>query len=271
MAVGIARTLSESAQWIDRQAILAAEIRALRAAWRRAFRQWGERLVARLGEIAPLRGFAAESFSDADIQRAIDEELATLEAELSEVFVQAALRAMREGRNSTLASLPAQLLVGVALDMVETPETIAFLREQAATMIRRVSESTRDQVRKIIVDATDAGEGWPAIAQKLRERFAEFTTRKPQEHIRDRADLIAVTEMGNAFEEQQLRTLRELEAAGLRMEKAWQTVGDERVSELCERNQSAGWIETEQAFPSGHLRPLRFPGCRCAMLTRLKQ
>jgi hypothetical protein len=86
---------------------------------------------------------------------------------------------------------------------------------------------------------------------------------KPQQHIDSRAHLIAVTELGNAFEDGSLGAARRMAAMGLEMEKKWLTVGDQRVSEGCRTNQAAGWIPIDRPFPSGHDRPLRFPGCRC--------
>jgi hypothetical protein len=92
----------------------------------------------------------------------------------------------------------------------------------------------------------------------------------PQQHIDSRAHLVAVTETGNAYAEGQLEVAQELAAAGIEMEKAWITVGDDRVTEGCRENEAAGWIGLDDPFPSGHQRPLRFPGCRCDLLTRRK-
>jgi len=60
-----------------------------------------------------------------------------------------------------------------------------------------------------------------------------------------------------------------LQSAGLPMEKSWLTSRDGRVSDGCMQNEDAGWIPLDDAFPSGDMRPLRFPGCRCALLTRM--
>ena len=40
------------------------------------------------------------------------------------------------------------------------------------------------------------------------------------------------------------------------------------ASDGCDENAAAGWLPLAAAFPSGHQRPLRFPGCRCDLLMR---
>ena len=77
-----------------------------------------------------------------------------------------------------------------------------------------------------------------------------------------------MTEIGDAYAEGNLIVAQELAAAGIEMEKAWSTVGDDKVSELCAGNEAQGWIPLEDAFQSGHQRPLGHPGCRCDLRTR---
>ena len=80
--------------------------------------------------------------------------------------------------------------------------------------------------------------------------------------------LVAVTEVGNAYEAGTAGTIRQLEQTGLAMEKSWLTVGDDRVDDECAGNEAAGWIPATAAFPSGHDRPLAHPACRCTLLFR---
>lgn len=84
------------------------------------------------------------------------------------------------------------------------------------------------------------------------------------------ANNIIVHNCGEAYEEGSLQVGKELAGMGLEIEHYWLTVGDSRVSDGCRANEAAGWIPLDQAFPSGHMRPLRFPGCRCTALTRRK-
>lgn len=108
------------------------------------------------------------------------------------------------------------------------------------------------------------------LAVAIRRAFKQFGTAVPQKHLRDRAELIAVTEIGQAFIDGQVDQVERLLQGGAEIEKFWLTVGDDRVSDGCEENEQAGWIPFAQNFPSGHRAPLRFPGCRCALQTRRK-
>lgn len=106
------------------------------------------------------------------------------------------------------------------------------------------------------------------MAQAISDRFVEFAVGRPQEHVESRAHLVAVTEVGDAYEHGNEIVVNDLAAAGLRMEKKWDTIGDGRVSDGCRENEQAGWIPIDEEFPSGDMRPLRFPGCRCTALYR---
>lgn len=117
---------------------------------------------------------------------------------------------------------------------------------------------------QLITEGIEQGTSYTQVAKEIRDAFTGFHTPSPQKHIKDRATLVAVTELGNAYE----AVVRQLADRGLMMEVSWLTVDDERVSDGCMDNQAAGWILFGDAFPSGHQRPLRHPGCRCTALYR---
>jgi hypothetical protein len=122
----------------------------------------------------------------------------------------------------------------------------------------------------ILTQAADEGWSYQRTAEAIIDRYKEFAIGKPQEHIDSRAHLIAVTEVGNAYVEGNMIVARDLQDAGVEMEKAWSTVGDSKVTEECKANEAQGFIPIDQPFLSGDMRPLRFPGCRCDLLTRVK-
>lgn len=149
---------------------------------------------------------------------------------------------------------------------LDDPAARAYIRRVGADLVTRVDDTTRSRLRGLIDDGTHSGWNYNQIAQSIIGQFGEMAMGKPQQHIDSRAHLIAVTEMGNAFEDGSLGAARQMAAMGLEMEKKWLTVGDNRVSDGCRDNQAAGWIPVDRQFPSGHDRPLRFPGCRCTAL-----
>ncbi|HRJ42932.1 MAG TPA: phage minor head protein, partial [Caldilineaceae bacterium] len=146
---------------------------------------------------------------------------------------------------------------------LRNPRAVAYLEEHGAKLVTKINEETRSQMRTLVTQAVDEGWSYTRTAKAIREKFDGFAGLKPQKHIRDRATLVAVTEAGQAYEEGSRIVALGLAERGVRMEKYWRTSGDERVSQGCVDNQAAGWIDVAEMFPSGHERPLRFPGCRC--------
>jgi hypothetical protein len=151
---------------------------------------------------------------------------------------------------------------------LSNPQAEAYLQKYGAKLVTKIDEETRSQLQTILNDAIANGWSYDKTAETITAKFEQFAVGNPLEHIDSRAHLVAVTETGNAYAEGNLIMIRNLQAAGIKMEKSWSTVGDERVSTGCLENQDAGWVGVEQAFPSGHQRPLRFPGCRCDLLYR---
>lgn len=151
---------------------------------------------------------------------------------------------------------------------VKNPLAEYYLYEHGAKMVTGVNYTTQGYIRTIIGDGLQKGQSYDTLAKSLLDRFEEFAIGKPQKHIDSRAHLIAITEIGNAYEAGNGIVAKDLEDAGLTMEKSWLTVRDDRVSDGCQDNQDQGWIPRGEAFQSGHMQPLRFPGCRCAALYR---
>lgn len=174
--------------------------------------------------------------------------------------------------NEQALTLGAGNLIGsLGVDMafsLRNPRATAYLQEHGAAMVTRINAETQSQLRTLITRATSEGWSYSRTARAINERFEDFAGLKPQQHIRDRAELVAVTEAGQAYEAAGEIVVRDLQEAGIRMEKRWLTVGDNRVSDGCRQNEDEGWIPLAQAFPSGHQRPLRHPGCRCTALYR---
>lgn len=151
------------------------------------------------------------------------------------------------------------------------PRAVDYLRNYGADKVTNINETTREYLQTLITKATDEGWSYKRTAEAIIERFEEFAIGKPQEHIDSRAHLIAVTETGEAYEEGNRIVAKDLQDAGLDMEKMWSTVGDAKVSEGCKANEADGWIGIDRAHSSGHQRPLRFPGCRCEERYRVKK
>lgn len=187
------------------------------------------------------------------------------DALLAPAIDQAAQKSLQAGAIQAIADAGVRINFSLA-----NPRAEAYLQDYGAKLVTKIDEETRSQLQTILNQAIADGWSYDKTAEAITAKFEQFAIGKPQDHIDSRAHLVAVTEIGNAYTEGNLQIAQQLEAAGIMMEKSWSTVGDGKVSAGCLENEGAGWIGLAETFPSGHLRPLRFPGCRCDLLTRRK-
>lgn len=135
-----------------------------------------------------------------------------------------------------------------------------WISQQAAQRVTAINETTRQRLATLLKTSADEGWNYTETARAITEKFQGFSKK--------RARLVAVTEFGDAFEEGTLKMAQTFEARGWQMQKQWLTSRDGRVTGGCKANAKAGWIGLDEAYPSGHQRPLRFPGCRCTQQLR---
>lgn len=148
------------------------------------------------------------------------------------------------------------------------PRAVSYIRDNGAKAVANIDDTTRNDIRNIVLAGIENGTSYAEVARQIKARYAQYAAPAPQRHIRSRAELIAVTEMGNAYQAGNFLQARTIADAGVALEKKWQTVGDARVSAGCKANQAQDWIGIDKDFDSGDPHPLRFPGCRCVALYR---
>lgn len=150
-------------------------------------------------------------------------------------------------------------------EWVDVPNSAAkqYASERAAEMITGIDDTTRKEIAAIIQKGIEGGMSYDQMAKEIKAKFEQFAVPKPQQHIPNRAVLVAVTEAANAYCAGNYNTGEFLQDQGQPMMKCWRTLEDNRVSDGCKHNQQAGWIFLKDSFPSGHAHPPRFPGCRC--------
>lgn len=153
----------------------------------------------------------------------------------------------------------------------KNPRAIEAIQKRAASAVSQIDETTRVEISKIVTRGMEDGYDYQKVARQITAKYEEFGVKVPAaRHIRNRAQLIAINEAGDAYETGNRLVIEEMAVAGLEMEMFWSTVGDERVSDGCKNNSAVGWIPITSSFPSGHQHSPRFPGCRCATLYRRK-
>lgn len=145
----------------------------------------------------------------------------------------------------------------------------AYAKKHAAEAVTQINDVTRKEIARIVSDGVKSGASYNDIAKDIKSKFEEFAVPSPQKHIPNRAVLVAVTELANAYCEGNAQVGDYLQSNGVKMMKAWQTLEDDRVSDGCKENEQAGWIPIDKEFPSGHMHPPRFPGCRCDFMQEI--
>lgn len=141
-----------------------------------------------------------------------------------------------------------------------------YAKKHAAEAVTQINDTTRKEIARIVSDGVKSGASYNDIAKAIKNKFEEFAVPMPQKHVSNRAVLVAVTELANAYCEGNAQVGNYLQDNGIKMMKAWQTLEDDRVSDGCKENERVGWIPINKEFPSGHMHPPRFPGCRCDFL-----
>ena len=137
--------------------------------------------------------------------------------------------------------------------------------------MRGIDDTTKEYLRTTISNAVAEGETPKQVEERIIARYQQFAVGRPQQHIDSRAHMIAVTEIGNAYEQGADIVTRDLQAGGIVLEKRWAGPRDDRTSAACLGNMDQGWIDYDTPFSSGDHRPLHHPGCRHSLAVRRKR
>ncbi len=133
-----------------------------------------------------------------------------------------------------------------------------YIAEHSLEQIGRdLDETTVKELRTILVKGLEEEKPFSTIITEIKQAGV---------FSRDRAETIAVTEIGNAFSQGTLGTAKELVSEGLDMEKSW--LAEDDPCDICAGNSDADWIDVDEDFPSGDDAPLAHVNCLCALLVR---
>jgi hypothetical protein len=141
---------------------------------------------------------------------------------------------------------------GIGTDItVDTDFIRDLLQAQESRFAADVSATSVRGIRDQIAEGIARGEGH----YQIRDRVLSYYERQTEW----RAGLAAQYETGTAYE-----SIREALALRQGMtHKRWQTMKDDRVEKRCFANEMAGAVPLAEPFPSGDMRPLAHPRCRC--------
>jgi len=190
---------------------MAKAFRAHRAVFMREFERVGPRI---LGEASPLP--AIEGALEAAYRATLADFLAPIEEAAGAAIAAAAKHRV------------AEFGVSFAFDL-KNPRAIAAIKAQAVASVEEIDATTREEIARIVTKGMEDGYNSQQVARQIVAKYDEFGAGKPQAHIRNRAELIAVTEAAEAYETGNRLVIDEMTAVGLEMEQSWSTVGDERA------------------------------------------
>lgn len=148
---------------------------------------------------------------------------------------------------------------------VTHPRAVEYLKDHGSLLITQVNDTTKQTINRIIIEGLARGDSYTSIEKAIIKEYRSFSVAPKfgNSDIRTRAQLVAINEVGNAYQTGNYAAVAAAQDTGLQFEKAWITVGDRRVSAGCVDNAAQGYIPLDTDHASGHAHPCRFPGCRC--------
>lgn len=198
------------------------------------------------------------------------------EGKASDLLLEAVQAAAAAGLEAGAGAMAKQFEIDTAFNL-KNPRAVAYLKAHGAELITGINETTRSRIQTIIAEGAERGLSYTEIANLIDDMFTDFSQTNIIDILLDntakysRAEIVAITELGMAYEAGNSIVVADLQAGGLKMQKKWLTVGDGNVDkDICAANAAQGWIDVDDAFQSGHMTPLGHPICRCTCLFRRK-
>lgn len=153
--------------------------------------------------------------------------------------------------------------IGITFDLLN-PLAVEYLETDRPLVLSTLEQTTKDEIIPILQEALDSGQSYNDTASQIRDSFAFSSSR---------SQMIAVNEIGHAYEWGNYVPMKDAQTKGYKIEKSWLTVGDDRVTEECHANERMSWILLDKPFDSGDDTAPRDsnPRCRCTTLYRYSQ
>ena len=128
-----------------------------------------------------------------------------------------------------------------------------------------ITRTTQDGIIKVITQGAQEGLTYGEMSKRI-QALGDAGLFSPA-----RAELIATRTIAEGYEFGNRQPVNEAKERGLRVQKLWQTVEDEKVTPECEANQEEGWLELDEGHASGEQNPPRLgnPRCRCSEAYRV--
>lgn len=227
----------------------------------KTWRAQSKRVLVTLARFSPDFPDLQEAVDPTELAQAIGRAVIT-DPKLAQHLRIVAEKAMLGGAQSAELDLELE-----AAFSVEHPDAVAYLARYGADRVSAIDDVTRRYLRTIVTQAAQEGWSYQRTAGAIKDRFVEFAVGVPQENIRSRAELVAVTEVGEAYEQGAKIVAQGLQQQGLAIQKQW--LAEDDACDDCIDNPDDGWIDEDETFSSGDDAPLVHPACRCDLERRV--
>ena len=155
-------------------------------------------------------------------------------------------------------------LVGLDWSLPTRPEKIYLEAIEGLHLSQNkwsITETTEERVKKLVTSGIKQGHSPQEISKNIKNL-------DPQVFSKNRADLIAINQIGKAKQYGEWIANKEYKDAGYLVLKYWSTVNDNRVTRSHTANQNQGWIHIDKFFSGtgDKIAPASDnPRCRCAI------
>lgn len=149
----------------------------------------------------------------------------------------------------------AELNVGISFDVLN-PKVIEFIETRTGDLIKSISNTTKEALKRTLKEGVQLGESIPKLAKRIASVYDDAQGY--------RSVLIARTETLTASNNGALNAYRQ---SGVVEKKTWITAGDDRVRPEHEA-MDGETVLLEEAFSNGLMVPSE-PACRCAIISVL--
>jgi hypothetical protein len=155
---------------------------------------------------------------------------------------------------------------------LSNPRAVAYIKAHGAELVTKINDETRSQIKTLITQATEEGWSYQETAREIIAKYDGMAVGVPGEFT-SRAERIAVTEAGAAFEEGNFIPIQDLMDGGIEMQKRWDVAPE--LSKTgpcpdCQANADEDWIPADQEHQSGDMHPLQHVNCYCEEMYEAK-
>lgn len=180
-----------------------------------------------------------------------------------DAFISRSKTTIQRGYDETGKKWP-KPLVGLDWNLPTRPEKIYLEAIEGLHLSQNkwsITATTEERVKKLVTSGIKQGHSPQEISKNIENL-------DPQVFSKNRADLIAINQIGKAKQYGEWIANKEYKDAGYLVLKYWSTVNDNRVTRSHTANQNQGWIHIDKFFSGtgDKIAPAsNNPRCRCAI------